>query len=127
MGLKKNLCKGGGFNKVFTPVLKVIIKGLCALVKSKILAFPVSTKNAVEVLEVLKKYRDETNLSTICAELKERLITTLVTWESPVEVLLFWTENKDNEGSVKEIFDCCFQRYSQEQSQLCEMYKKFDN
>ena len=95
--------------------------------KSKILDFSVSTKNAVEVLEVLKKYSDECNLSTICAELKERLITTLNTWESPVEVLLFWSENKDNEDLVKEIFDCCFERYSLEQSQLCEMYKKLHN
>ena len=95
--------------------------------KSRILDFPLSTQNAIEVLAVIKKFNNQPSLSATCKELQQSLITAINTWKSPLEVLLFLSENKDNVDLALEMCDHCFDRYKQEQSQLCEMFNRVGN
>ena len=67
---------------------------------------PISSANAIEVLAITKKFEDQPNVSSTCSDLKQRLVTSMAfkLLQTPVDVLKFWSENKDNKDLVCDLF-----------------------
>ena len=70
---------------------------------------PISSANAIEVLAITKKFEDQPSVSLTSSDLKQRLVATMAAnlLQTPVDVLKFWSENKDNKDLVCDLFERC--------------------
>ena len=86
---------------------------------------PLSTQNAIEVLAVTRKYKDELNCKFACTDLKQRLTTAVNAWTTPLQVLKFWSENKNNIDLVSDLFETCFQ--AKQSVLITKVYDDYEN
>ena len=84
----------------------MIFLELSEMVITVIREIPISSANAIEVLAITKKFEDQPNVSSTCSDLKQRLVTSMAfkLLQTPVDVLKFWSENKDNKDLVCDLF-----------------------
>ncbi len=83
----------------------MIFLELSEMVITVIREIPISSANAIEVLAITKK-EDQPSVSSTCSDLKQRLVTSMAfkLLQTPVDVLKFWSENKDNKDLVCDLF-----------------------
>jgi len=84
----------------------MIFLELSEMVITVIREIPISSANAIEVLAITKKFEDQPSVSSTCSDLKQRLVTSMAfkLLQTPVDVLKFWSENKDNKDLVCDLF-----------------------
>ncbi len=84
----------------------MIFLELSEMVITVIREIPISYANAIEVLAITKKFEDQLSVSLTCSDLKQRLVTSMAfkLLQTPVDVLKFWSENKDNKDLVCDLF-----------------------
>jgi hypothetical protein len=87
----------------------MIFLELSEMVITVIREIPISSANAIEVLAITKKFEDQPSVSSTCSDLKQRLVTSMAfkLLQTPVDVLKFWSENKDNKDLVCDLFERC--------------------
>ena len=90
----------------------MIFLELSEMVITVIREIPVTSANAIKVLAITKKFEDQPRVSSTCTDLKKRLVETMAVnlLRTPVDVLKFWSENKDNKDLVCDLFAYCVER-----------------